>query len=132
MKALDTPVLLALLHGARSAKSVISSLSGEELATTEANLLELTAIAVRGPKGGRGDRLRALERLRRRLTVLPIDGHGGLEVASRLAPDDAGPPFLVWAMYGALEAHGCAELITETKGRLPGGRWRFKVRRVRL
>lgn len=131
MKALDTPVLLGLLHGTPAVKTLIKSLSGEELATTEANLLELTALAARAPKEARADRMRALERLRRRLTVLPIDRQAGLQVASRLTSEESASRLLVWAMYGALEAHGCAELITDSKGSLPGGRWRFKVRRLR-
>jgi len=130
MKALDTPVLLSLLHGVPSAKALVKSLSGEELATTEANLLELSAIAARGAKGVRTERTRALERLRRRLTVLPIDAQGGLQTASRLMGEESPSRLLVWAMYGALEAHGCTELITDATGNLPG-HWRFKVRHVR-
>ncbi|MFZ0699548.1 MAG: PIN domain-containing protein [Thermoplasmata archaeon] len=129
MKALDTPVLLALLQGAPTAKALLKSLSGEELATTEANMLELSALAARSDS--RTSRIRALERLRRRLTVLPIDPQAVVEVTGRRSGDRAGS-MLVWAMYGALQTRGCAELITDTRGTLPGGRWRFKVRRVRL
>ncbi len=131
MKALDTSVLLALLHGHPSVKALVKSLSGEELATTEANLLELSAIAAHGAKTARAERMRGLERLRRRITVLPIDGQGGLLAASHLAGEESPSRLLVWAMYGALEAHGCTELITDVKTSLPGGHWRFKVRRIR-
>lgn len=131
MRALDTPVLLALLHGAPSAKALIKSLSGEELAATEANFLELSALAARGPPGSRASRIRGLERLRRRLTVLPIDSTSNAEATARLAGDRPGG-LLSWAMYGALQANGCSELITDSKGPLPKGRWRFKVRRIGL
>lgn len=131
MRALDTPVLLSLLHASPAAQALIKSLTGEELATTEANLLELSALAARGPATLRANRLRGVERLRRRLTVLPIDPGASAEVMARLTNDRPGS-MLVWAMYGALQVHGCAELITDTKGALPGGRWRFKVRRVRV
>jgi predicted nucleic acid-binding protein len=131
VKALDTPVLLSILHGAPAAKSLLKSLSGEELATTEANLLELSALAARAPAGSRTQRIRGLERLRRRLTVLPIDARAYAEATARLTADRPGG-LLLWAMYGALQAHGCAELITDTKGKLPGGHWRFKVRRIQL
>ncbi len=131
MRALDTPVLLSILHGAPVAKSLLKSLSGEELATTEVNLLELSALAARAPGGSRAQRIRELERLRRRLTVLPIDSRAHAEATARLTADRPGG-LLLWAMYGALQAHGCAELITDTRSNLPGGHWRFKVRRIRL
>jgi predicted nucleic acid-binding protein len=131
MKALDTPVLLSLLHGAPAARSLVKSLAGEEMATTEANLLELATVAARGHGGSRALRIRGIERLRRRLTVLPIDAGAGTELSGRLSGDRSPGP-LVWAMYGALQAHGCSELVTDTRGQLPGGHWRFKVRRIRL
>lgn len=131
MKALDTPVLLSMLHGAPAARSLLKSLAGEELATTEANLLELSTLAARSPGGSRAQRIRGVERLRRRLTVLPIDAGAGAEISGRLSGDRSPGP-LVWAMYGALQAHGCSELITDTKGSLPSGHWRFKVRRIRI
>ena len=67
MKALDTPVLLAMLHDAAGAKELLKSLRGEELATTELNLFELRALASEGPRAQRESRETALARLRRRV-----------------------------------------------------------------
>jgi predicted nucleic acid-binding protein len=53
MKALDTPVLLAILEGVPAARDLLRRLKGSELATTEANLLELTLLASAGPRGRR-------------------------------------------------------------------------------
>ncbi len=126
MKALDTPVLLTLLEGGRGAREVLRSTRGAELATTEANLLELAVIASAAPKGVRAARLGSLARLRRRITVLPFEVRGGEEVARRLGKGLAATPPLVLAMLGSLEAHGCEELLTDRPEALPAG-WRFKI-----
>ncbi len=129
MKALDTSVLLALLDGEPSAAALLKRLRGVEVATTEANLLELGYLSIHGEGRARASRREALDRLRRKLTVLPIDsravdragthlGKGG----DRLAP-------LALAMFGALEAAGCDELYTrETYARI--GKWKVKVTRL--
>ena len=48
MKALDTPVLLEILHDSPRVKELLKGLRGEELATTEINLFELRLLAVQG------------------------------------------------------------------------------------
>jgi len=129
MKALDTPVLLALLHDAPSAKELLKSLRGEELATTELNLYELRRLAGDSPRAERNRRENALARLRRRMTVLPITAEAVTEAGRLLPPNDRGAALapLVW---GTLAAAGCGEWITTrayapSKGKLP-----FKVRIV--
>ncbi len=126
MKALDTPVLLALLEGDPRVRQALKRTRGEELAATEVNLLELTLIASQGGGRSRAARLAALSRLRRRITVLPIDSKAG-EGALRWAAGAAGslsPSTL--AMCTTLEANGCEELLTEDPRQIPG-RWGFRV-----
>jgi predicted nucleic acid-binding protein len=127
VKAVDTGVLLALLEGSPKAREQLRRLRGTEVATTEANLLELGAIA--GSPGGRAktNRLEVLERLRQRVTVLPVDARSSRE-AARLA-GKAGEQLAphVHGMLGALEAAGCQELLTDDRS-LGGGPWSFRVR----
>jgi hypothetical protein len=129
MKALDTPVLLEILHDGRLAKDLLKGLRGEELATTEANVFELEALSSEGPKGQRSARQSTISRLRRRMTVLPITADSVREAAGLLRVAPAGWPYapLVW---GTLVAAGCGEWITTrafapSRGLLP-----FKVRLI--
>jgi predicted nucleic acid-binding protein len=129
MKGLDTSVLLGLLAGEPSARGLLRRLRGVELATTEANLLELTLIANRAPARVGRSRRDALKRLRRKITVIPIDARA-VEQATRHLQKGAGVAQpLVLAMLGALEATGCDEFFTqETAQDL--GKWKFKVSRL--
>jgi predicted nucleic acid-binding protein len=130
VKALDTSALLALLHGDPGARELVRQLRGMEVATTEANMLELHALIGREPSGVRGARREALSRLRRCVTVLPIDARA-LEAASRKpSRQDLRVSALTRGMLGALEANGCEELITGDTATLPG-RWAFRVSRLR-
>ena len=129
MKALDTGVLLALLEGSVRARDKLRSLRGEELATTEANLLELAYIAAIGPSKSRTARVAALERLRQRLTVLPIDGRSVREATARVTNGGDKLSPTVSAMFGALRAAGCDELLTGDR-RLSGSDWGVRVRVV--
>jgi len=127
MKALDTGVLLALLEGSARARDQLRKLRGSELATTEANVLELAYLAAGAPPRARAARLASLERLRQRLTVLPIDARATREASARLAKlADRLPPNTT-AMLGALEAAGCEELLTDD-GKSVAGDWGFRVR----
>jgi predicted nucleic acid-binding protein len=113
VKALDTTVLLSFLRGSPSARAIIRSLSGEEIATTEVNLYELEAIARQDSGPGRERRLAALDRLRRKLTVLPVDEsavRAGLHHLRGHSGRGALP--LVDLILGTLEANGCSEWIT--------------------
>ncbi|MGI0055220.1 MAG: PIN domain-containing protein [Thermoplasmata archaeon] len=130
MKGLDTPALLALLHGEGATKSILRSWAGEELATTELNLLELTAIALSGSPKGRSARLEALGRLRRRLTVLPVDSKAQASLAARGAPSRSAADLLLITTYATLEGAGCAEVLTGAKSSTPPGHWKLKVRRL--
>ncbi len=124
MKALDTSVLLAFLEGDRAARDLVHKLRGVEIAATEANLLELSYLAAKGTS--RAHRQEVLERLRRRLTVLPIDARA-VGNAGRLLRRGADryPPTLL-AMMGALEAGSCEELFTLDQG-LARGPWKVRV-----
>jgi predicted nucleic acid-binding protein len=121
MKALDTPVLLAFLRGSPAARAVIRSLSGEEIATTEVNLFELEALARLDPAPGRERRLAVLDRLRRKLTVLPVDERAVRTGLRHLKGHTRGTALpLVDMMLGALETNGCSEWITS--GSVPRSR----------
>lgn len=129
MKALDTPVLLAFLEGSPRVREQVRKLRGVELATTEANLLELAYLASFAPLKARAARLASIGKLRQRLTVLPIDPRATLEASRRLlAAGGALSPWIA-AMLGALEAGGCDELLTDDPRGLEGS-WRFRTRKL--
>ncbi|HYA70541.1 MAG TPA: PIN domain-containing protein [Thermoplasmata archaeon] len=128
MKALDTSVLLALLEGDRSARDLVRKLREVEIATTEANFLELAYLAHRGPPRVRARRRETLGRLRRKLTVLPIDPRAVSEVETCISHGDAPATPLLAGMLGALEAAGCDELFTSDPQDCRG-RWRFQITR---
>ena len=129
MKALDTSALLALLEGDPRVRGLLRRWRGEEIATSEANLLELACLAHAGPARGRSDRLAALGRLRRRLTVLPIDARAMELAASHL--EKGTPPLSPCAlgMLAALRASGCEELVSDDPG-LPAAKWGFKLSKI--
>ena len=118
MKALDTGVLLALLEGSAKARDVVRKLRGVELATTEVNLVELGYLAG-GSRRVTATRLNALEKLRHRLTVLPIDSRGAREAIAIVSAARRPLAPSVAVMVGALRAAGCEELITDDAGSLP-------------
>ena len=128
MKALDTSVLLALLEGDRSARDLIRKLRGVEIATTEGNLLEPAVLASQGPPRARAHRREAIERLRRKLTVLPLDQRAVSEAERHLSKGEGSTAPVVAGMLGALEAAGCDELVTSDPEEC-AGHWRFKVTR---
>jgi predicted nucleic acid-binding protein len=127
MKALDTPVLLALLHGGKGARELVRRLKDVEVATTELNLLELSAIAARTAPAGRAHRREAIDRLRRIMLVLPYDNRAAERVSRRTAREDLRkvPPLLLGAL-GILEANGCEEFVTQDPGAIQG-KWQFRV-----
>lgn len=128
MKGLDTSALLGLLHGDRGIRDLLKRLRHIELATTEANLLELAWIASRSPAHARR-RKDALERLRQKITVLPIDSRAVERASRQMVRGAPTPPPLLLAMLGALDAAGCDELYTRDTVR-DLGKWRFKVTRI--
>ncbi|MGA8275663.1 MAG: PIN domain-containing protein [Thermoplasmata archaeon] len=130
MKALDTSVLLAILHGDRNVRALLRRLRGVEVATTELNLLELHCLVGRAPPRGRSQRREALERLRRSLTVLPFDSKAAERAARRTARDDLkAPPPLLLGILTTLEANGCDELITADPRDI-AGRWPFRITKL--
>jgi predicted nucleic acid-binding protein len=130
VKALDTSALLVLLHGGPLARELLRQLRGLEVATTEANMLELQALVARGPSRTRGAHGRALYRLRRCLTVLPLDAKALDSVSRRASRQELKVSPLLLGMLGTLEANGCDELITGDHGPIPG-RWAFRIVRLR-
>ena len=128
MKALDTPVLLELLRGRPSLSPVLKSLEGEELATTEVNVFELEAIARAGPRHGREHRRSALDRLRRKLTILPIDARAVQAAASLSAGRLPSATASEWLMLGAASASGCSEWVTTSSARYPRDLGKLPVR----
>jgi predicted nucleic acid-binding protein len=128
MKALDTTVILALLEGDRSAKELLRRLRGVEVATTEANLLELAYLASWGSARTRVHRREVLDLLRRKLTVLPIEQRAVSEAERCILKGDHPSSPLLAGMLGALEAAGCDELYI-TDPLECKGRWRFQVTR---
>ena len=119
MKALDTPVLLELLRGRSGVGPILKSLEGDELATTEINLFELDAIARAGPRHGRDQRRAAIDRLRRKLTVLPVDARAVQAAGALSAGRVHEATSSEWLMLGAASAYGCSEWITTPGARLP-------------
>ena len=130
MKGLDTPALLAILRGERGARELLRRLRGHEIATTELNLLQLELLAAGVPARARAARRLALDRLRRKLTVLPIDARAVGEAARHLSPKDRSAGSTELGVLGALEANGCDEFYTPVS-RLPGVGWRVRAVRFR-
>ena len=129
MKGLDTSVLLGLLEGDPAVRALLKKLRGVELATTEANLLELSYLAGRGSARARAARRDVLDRLRRKLTVLPIDSRAVDAVGKRLGKGGEKLPPLVLAALAALEAGGCDELFSREPVE-DLGKWRFRFTRI--
>ncbi|MGC1837664.1 MAG: PIN domain-containing protein [Candidatus Acidiferrales bacterium] len=129
MKALDTPVLLAVLHDSPMAKDLLKSLRGEEIATTELNMFELRALASEVPRAARQGRDSALVRLRRRISVLPVSPEAVHEAGRYLHLKGASASYqsLVW---GTLSAAGCGEWITTRGFAPPKGGLPFRIRLV--
>lgn len=129
MKGLDTSVLLGLLEGDGPSRALIGRLRGVEVATTEANLLELALIAGHGPSRLQRVRREVLQRLRRKLTVLPIDSRSIELVTRRLGASTEAAPPLVLAMLGAFESSGCDELFVREPISVTS-RWKLKMTRI--
>jgi predicted nucleic acid-binding protein len=127
VKGLDTPVLLALLEGTPRARALVRALAGEEVATTEVNLFEIELLGRRDKSPGKERRLQSLERLRRKLTVLPVDEAGARKAVSLAASSPHQAPEGTWLCLGAAEAHGCSEWITSASGAPPAASTRMKV-----
>jgi predicted nucleic acid-binding protein len=130
VKALDTPVLLELLRGRPTLGPLLKSLEGEELATTEINVFELEAIARAGPRHGREHRRAALDRLRRKLTVLPIDARAVQTAATLSTGRLRGATTSEWLMLGAAGAGGCSEWVTTSATKYPRDLGKLPVRVV--
>ncbi len=127
MIGLDTPVLLRILRGDPRATSLLREWAGEELATTYWNLLELESLARLDPSAGREHRRRALDGLRRRLTVLPFDQVAFERFgASQAAPGQA-VELITVAIASTLESRGCRLWVTHGRPPLRGRHWKIQV-----
>ena len=129
MKALDTPVLLAILHDIPSARELLKGLRGEELASTELNLYELAVLSAEGPRARLSARETAVARLRRRITVLPITAES-VRDASRIARAKGSGTGYLPLVWGTLAAAGCSEWITTRPFAPPKGAVPFKIRLI--
>jgi predicted nucleic acid-binding protein len=112
VKGLDTPILLKLLRGDPAVRTLLRSLKGEELVTTEWNFLELEALAKIDGSPGRERRRAALDSLRRRLTVLPLDERAVVTASARLGRVRHPKELIGAAVLATLESRGCTELLT--------------------
>jgi predicted nucleic acid-binding protein len=129
VKGLDTPVLLEILEGRPSAQKLLQEFSGEEVGTTELNLFELAAIARSLGAPGLERRLAAVERLRRGLTVLPLDDRASRAAASKWRGKGQGLSDATWLVFGALAANGCTEWITSRSAGFPNVPTKVRLRR---
>lgn len=124
---LDTNVLIGLLEGQPWARSLLRASAGEELATTELNLFELDAVARRIGRPGREKRVATAERLRRALSVIPIDDR----VAKKAAEFAAAAPRVdptTDLILAAMEVNGCSEWVTRRGLAVPRSGLHVKVR----
>ncbi len=131
MKGLDSSAILSLLHGQAAVTKAVRAWAGEEIATSEMCLIELTAIALRQPPKVRAARMQALERLRRRVTVLPVDHRTQTALASHPEAGATQGALASSIVLATLEAAGCDEVLTTERARLSRGRWRLKVRVIK-
>ncbi|MCI4335624.1 MAG: PIN domain-containing protein [Thermoplasmata archaeon] len=130
MKALDTPVLLAILEGRPEGRGVLRDLAVGEVCTTELNLFELEAMARADSKAARTHRLAAIERLRRKISILAFDERAS-RIAARLAADHKGATSsLGWLILGILVANGANELLTTESARYVVGSSPVRIRLV--
>ncbi len=102
-------------------QTLLRKLSGEELCTTTVNLFELEAIARSDPSPGRDRRLAAVEQLRRKLTILPIDERSAALAALERskAPASTAGSSPSWLILGALLSGRCQEWITTAGASFP-------------
>jgi hypothetical protein len=81
------------------------------LATTELNLLELEYAGRAASAAGRDRRIASIDRLRRKLTVLSVDGRSVRLTAQWMARFKRPMNPWMWVILGILEANGCSEWI---------------------
>jgi predicted nucleic acid-binding protein len=128
MKGLDTPVLEGLLRGDPAVRGFLRHHEGEELCTTAVNLFELEVAAHADPSAGKERRAAALDRLRRKMTIVEVGPAAARAAAVHLLgskgrslrPSEA-------LMLGAFESAGCAEVVTTRESRLISGTRALRV-----
>ncbi len=140
MKCLDTPLLTGLLRSTPETDRWLREVGGDELATTEVNLYELEGLA-RSPSRGSRSRVRALQEVRRELSVLEVNPESARQAGRLGEPGSAHrrgrgrspSPWdqaLVPLILGTAIAHGAREFWTDSRRWLPGRVPGLVVRRV--
>lgn len=131
MRGIDSPLLLALLEGRPEGRALIEGQADEELCTTEVNLFELEALARAGGRDGRARRLAALDRLRHKISVLPVDERASRAAAALAAQSRVSLPASTWLFLGSLQAAGATEVLTTDASGLSGLNGPMKITSVR-
>ena len=130
MKGLDTGALLAFLTGREEARAVLDGEDPRELAVSEVTLFELEVLARSRPTLRRR-RQAALERLRSRLTVLPIDARASRRAAEIVSGAKGGLDLLDALSIGALEVNGASAMLSSDPKRFAGAGLRVPVEPMR-
>ncbi len=143
MNCVDTPLLEQLLDGEASADPWLNFVerSGEEVCTTEANLLELEILSQRRGAIGVRQRTLALDRLRGSVTVLPMVpsvsrtvGHlfrrKGLTSDKPRGKRNTGArdPLLLSLIFGIALQHGVTTFLTTHPTQGEARRWGLRVK----
>jgi predicted nucleic acid-binding protein len=131
VKALDTPALLALLEGRKEAEWILGEIAGGEVCTTEVNLFELEAAVLADRRADRTRRLAVLERLRRRISVLPLDDRASRAAARIIAGGKGATTATAALVLGSVSAGGATELLTTEAGRFQGASSAVPIRLLR-
>ena len=143
MNCVDTPLLEQLLDGEANADLWLNFVerSGEEVCTTEANLLELEILSQRRGAIGVRQRTLALDRLRGSVTVLPMVpsvsrtvGHlfrrKGLTSDKPRGKRNTGArdPLLLSLIFGIALQHGVTTFLTTHPTQGEARRWGLRVK----
>ena len=143
MNCVDTPLLEQLLDGEANADLWLNFVerSGEEVCTTEANLLELEILSKRRGAIGFRQRTLALDRLRGSVTVLPMVPSVSRTVGHFLRrkrftsdrPRGKGKtgvrdPLLLSLIFGIALQHGVTTFLTTHPTQREALRWGLRVK----
>lgn len=128
MRGLDTAVLIDLLHGRPSARRLLEESAEEELCTTEINLFELETLARADRRPGRERRLASLERLRHKITVLPVDERAARAASLIAAAHPHAGTTTDFLILGAAEAAGVREWVSAAGLPAPAPPARLKLK----
>ena len=143
MNCVDTPLLEQLLDGEANADLWLNFVerSGEEVCTTEANLLELEILSKRRGAIGFRQRTLALDRLRGSVTVLPMVPSVSRTVGHFLRRKGSTSdrprgkrktgvrdPLLLSLIFGIALQHGVTTFLTTHPTQREALRWGLRVK----